>query len=173
MKKIYIFRGAPASGKGTITEAFMQKLPGKVAFLELDKFRWGFHRVNRSVFEVTEEEHALAYKNYLAMLENYLADGNYTIVTEGLFSSNTPSPHGNLEDVMSLVAKYDYEPVPILLYAPYDVLWDRNQKREYSVPEEEFKQLYDHVMQAESLEEHKIDVAQTSVDEAVAQLLQY
>jgi len=100
MRKIFIFRGSPSSGKGTITEAFMKKLGGRLAYIELDKFRWGFHLRNRTVPDIADDEHQLAYENYLAVLENYLKNGTYTIVTEGLFSWDTPGPHGNMQDIL-------------------------------------------------------------------------
>jgi predicted kinase len=171
MKKIYIFRGSPASGKGTITAALMSKLEGKVAYIELDKFRWGFHLVNRTVSQVSNEEHALAYRNYLSVLENYLTDGNYTIVTEGLFSWNKPGPHGNMQDILTLCKKHEYEAVPILLHADYDVLWDRNLKRKYSVPKEEFDDLYNTVMGERSESEYKISVGENTVSESVNRCL--
>jgi predicted kinase len=167
MKQIFIFRGSPASGKGTITLEFLKKIPGKVALIELDKFRWGFHLFNRSAPDITPEEHQLAYKNYLNVLENYLSDGSYTIVTEGLFSWNIPSPHGNMQDILPLCEKYDFQINPVLLTADYEVLWNRNMEREYSVPEGEFKDLYSHVMNEKSDSELFIDVEKNTVEQSV------
>jgi predicted kinase len=167
MKNIYIFRGSPASGKGTITKEFSRLLPGKVVLLELDTFRWGFHLINRTVADITAEEHELAYRNYLSVLENYLRDGSYTIVTEGLFSWSTPSAHGNMQDILMLGREYSFLCKPILLFADYQILWERNLKREYSVPEDEFNQLHHHVMQEQSEDETRIDVGLLSVDESL------
>lgn len=170
MKKIYIFRGSPASGKGTITKEFLKLIPGKVVFLELDKFRWGIHLVNRKISEVVIEEHELAYKNYLSVLENYLKDGSYTIVTEGLFSWNTPSAHGNMQDIIKLCEEYNYSYKSILLFADYQTLWERNLEREYSVPENEFNELHHHVMQEQSDIEIKINVGFATVSESIGLL---
>jgi len=167
MKKIFIFRGSPASGKGTVTKEFLKLIPDKVAFLELDKFRWGFHLVNRQVSDVSVEEHQLAYDNYLSVLENYIKNGEYTIVTEGLFSWSTASPHGNMQDLISLCEKYDCSYQCILLSADREILWRRNLDREYSVPEDEFEELYSHVMQEVSDSEFIIDVGDNSVVESV------
>lgn len=171
MKKIFIFRGAPSSGKGTITEAFMKKLRGRLAYIELDKFRWGFHLVNRAVPDITEDEHQLAYENYLSVLENYLKNGTYTIVTEGLFSWDTPGPQGNMQDILKLCVQYGYITYPVLLYAEKQILWDRNRKRPYAVPEEEFSHLYDFVMQKCSDDETTINVGTSSVNEIVEFLM--
>ncbi|MFP4022545.1 MAG: AAA family ATPase [Candidatus Paceibacterota bacterium] len=170
MKKIYIFRGPPSSGKGTITEVFLKTLDGKVAYIELDVFRWGFHLKNRAVPDVTIDEHELAYQNYLSVLENYLKNGSYTIVTEGLFSWSTPSPHGNMQDILTMCKKYGYSAHPILLFADKELLWERNTKREYFVPRQEFDELYDFVMQEKSDTETVIDVGNSSVEETVAKL---
>jgi len=171
MSQVYIFRGSPSSGKGTITNAFIKELPGKVAYIELDKFRWGFHLLNRTIPEISNEEHGLAYKNYLAVLENYLADGSYTIVTEGLFSWNSEGPHGNMQDIITLCEKYDQPYQAILLFADKKILEERNRQRKYSVPEEEFDELYDFVMQERSDTEIALDVGTLSVDESVHTLL--
>jgi predicted kinase len=170
MNSIYIFRGSPASGKGTITAEFLKQLPGKVVFLELDKFRWGFHLVNREVGDVSEVEHQLAYKNYLSVLENYLKSGQYTIVTEGLFSWDKPSPHGNMQDVLLLAKKYDFKSFPILLFADLETLWMRNLAREYSVPEGEFSELYSHVMDKQDKSEIVVDVTKNTVMESIKEL---
>ena len=37
----YVFKGAPASGKGTITKKFIKLIAGRVSLLELDNFRCG------------------------------------------------------------------------------------------------------------------------------------
>ena len=170
MKEIFIFRGSPSSGKGTITEAFIKRLKGKVVYIELDKFRWGFHLQNRTVPDITLDEHELAYQNYLSVLENYLKNGSYTIVTEGLFSWNSPGPHGNMQDIFMLCEKYNYTPHPILLYADKELLWERNTKRKYSVPRQEFDELYNFVMQQQSDKETAIDVGRLAVEETIAKL---
>jgi hypothetical protein len=59
-KKIFIFRGPPASGKGAVTDAFIPEIPGRVARLELDKFRWGIHLNERNIADVKDKEHELA-----------------------------------------------------------------------------------------------------------------
>jgi len=173
MKKIFIFRGSPASGKGTITEKFIKLIPGRVTYLELDEFRWNFHLKNRTIPDITDEEHQLAYENYLSVLENYLENGAYTIVTEGSFSWSTPGVHGNMQDILSLCKKYGYKHYPILLYADHNIMWKRNLKRKYSVPKKEFKMLYENAMQEQSNDEIKIDVGKQSISGSVRMLKQY
>jgi len=172
-KQIFIFRGAPASGKGTITKEFIPKVPGKVAYLELDMFRWNIHLCDREISEVTKSEHRLGYKNYLSVLENYLDDGGYTIVTEGLFAWNDDGPHGSISDILTLSDRYNVKAHPILLYADYEVLWRRNQQREYSVPKNEFDELHEYVMNEQSEEEIKLDVGKLSVKESVHKLAKH
>ncbi len=48
---VYIFRGAPASGKGTVVPKFCELLPKPVALISQDVLRWGFHRIGRPVGE--------------------------------------------------------------------------------------------------------------------------
>jgi predicted kinase len=167
MKQVYIFRCSPASGKSTLAKEFAKLIPGKVAFLELDTFRWGFHLVNRDITEVAVTEHQLAYSNYLSVLENYLADGRYTIVTEGLFSWNAESPHGSTKDIIALCEKYSRTYQSIVLSASPETLWHRNSEREYSVPKEEFEELYNHVTHEVSDTEFLLDVDSNSVGDSV------
>jgi predicted kinase len=167
-KKIFILRGSPSSGKGAVAKEFMKRISGKVAYLEEDAFRWGFHLVNRTVSDISDAEHLFAYKNYLSVLENYLENGTYTIVTEGLFSWKTHGPHGCMQDILKLCQKYNFNTYPVLLYGDYETLWERNCKREYSVPEEEFKMLYSYVNSEQSPDEIKIDVSINNIDSSVA-----
>jgi predicted kinase len=163
----YIFRGAPASGKGTLTKEFMKRLPGKIAYLELDALRWGFHLINRDIHEIEDEEHQLSYQNFLSLLENYCRNGKYTIVVEGLFSWDVPSPHGNIQDILSLLDHYQYEAKLLYLQADYDTLWERNTKRDYQVPKEEFDSLHNHVTQKIGDSEIIIDVQNNTIEECL------
>lgn len=63
-KTAYVLRGSPASGKTTVTELLVQRIPGRVATVELDTFRWNFHLRPRAVSEVAEDEHRLANVNF-------------------------------------------------------------------------------------------------------------
>ena len=99
-----------------------------------------------------------------------IKNGTYTIVTEGLFSWNKPGPHGNMQDILTLCTKYDYTPHPILLSADKELLWERNTEREYSVPRQEFDELYDFVMHEKSDTETVIDVGKSTVNETVSTL---
>lgn len=171
--KAYVFRGSSASGKGTIVKEFVKELPGKVAVLELDTFRWGFHLWNRTVADVTPEEHAFAYQHFLSSLELYCKNGNYTLVVEGLFSWDTPGPHGDMQDIIAIFKKYNVDHRLFLLYGDYEVLEERNAKRDYVVPQPEFKELYEYVMQKTSDEETHINVGEQSVPEIVQSLKTY
>lgn len=166
-KKAYIFRGAPASGKGTITKLFMQNLPGKVALLELDTFRWEFHSHIRKIQDITDEEHRFAYENFLLMLERYCQNGQYTLVIEGLFSWDTDSPHGNMQDILKILHTYKFTCFPFVLSAGEESLWKRNEEREYVVPRKEFDALYHNVMHKIGEEERVIDVTNHTPEETL------
>ena len=171
-KVAYVFRGSPSSGKGTLVKEFIGLLQGKTAKLELDVFRWSFHLYNRVPADFSEAEHTFAYKNFLLLLESYCENGEYTLVIEGLFSAHTSGPHGNLDDVLSILKKYGYEYRTFLLIANYDTLWARNVQREYVVPEAEFKQLYSYVNNGTSHEEIRIDVS-GSIEQTIENLKEY
>src|SRR5687768_9113190 len=104
---VYIFRGAPASGKGTLLPRFCESLPKPIALIEQDKFRWGFHLIARNVPDVSDAEHIFAHQNTLLIFEQYLKNGSYTIVIEGLFTWNdASSSQGSAKQFMELAKKY-------------------------------------------------------------------
>ncbi|MCA9385390.1 zeta toxin family protein [Candidatus Dojkabacteria bacterium] len=172
-KNIFILRGAPASGKGTISQQLLDTVNGKAAYIELDMFRWGIHLQNRQVEDVSVVEHLLAYKNYLSVLENYLENGSYTIVTEGTFSWSKDGEHGVAKNIIELSNNYDYNVCSVLLYADFEILWKRNLERDYSVPENEFRDLYEYVMSEESEDDIKINVGELSPHQTVEKILNY
>ena len=157
--QVYIFRGSPASGKGTVAPAFAQLLPKPVALIEQDKLRWGFHLIGRSVEEVTSEEHRMAYENTLIMFDRYLRSGKYTIVVEGLFSwDNDSSNEGSVRHFKELAKKYGFDITSIVLRADREVLMKRNRERPtYTTPDDEFNALYDNVYS-------KIDESEIAID---------
>lgn len=171
MKKAYIFRGSPASGKSTLTELLIKQFKSKTALLELDTFRWGFHYTNRNIEDISEEEHAFAYQNLLLLLENYCKNGQYDLVIEGLFSWSEDSSHGNIQDILAILKQYGFDFKIFLLSADYDVLWDQNLKRDYSVPKDEFKKLYNHVMKEVGPGEIVINLNHKSPEETLDDIL--
>src|SRR5437899_8589984 len=159
MKKAYIFRGPSSSGKTTITKSFLKQFPQKVVFLELDNFRFGFHVENRKALDVEEEEHFFAYKNFLLMLESYCQNGKYNIVIEGVTTWDTENAYGTMKDVLLLLKKYNYDYTLFLLMGDKETLWQRNTKRDYVVPRNDFDDLYDAVMSKVGEEEIRVDVS--------------
>ena len=94
-----------------------------------------------------------------------MQDGDYTIVVEGLFSWDTPSAHGNMQDIVHILKKYEFDYTLFLLSGDYETLWTRNTKRDHVVPESEFRSLYDHVMQKTSDDEVHLDVCKLTPEE--------
>lgn len=146
MKSVYIFRGAPATGKGTLVTAFSKLLPKPVALIEQDTFRWGFHLIGRKVPDVSDVEHLFAYKNMVLLYEQYLKSGSYTIVLEGLFTwDTTNSSQGNAKQLVNMAREHDFNVKSIVLKADKEELLRRNYRREYSVPSDEFEMLYNNI----------------------------
>jgi tRNA uridine 5-carbamoylmethylation protein Kti12 len=171
--KAYVFRGAPASGKGTITKELIKLIPSKVAYLELDEFRWGFHLNNRKIEDITEDEHKLAYDNFLSVLENYCKNGNYNLVIEGLFSWKEHGVNGNMDDIVGILEKYNFDYTTFFLKADLNTLWERNSNRKHIVPADEFRGLYDYVGVFEVGKETLVDVNKNSLNETLAFLKKY
>jgi predicted kinase len=145
---VYIFRGAPASGKGTLLPKFCELLPQPVVLIEQDKLRWGFHLINRKVADVSDEEHKLAYDNTCLLYEQYLKSGRYTIVIEGLFTwDNQESSQGSANHLIQLAKKRHSQSRSIVLKADKKELLKRNANRSYSVPLDEFEMLYKNIYQ--------------------------
>lgn len=172
-KCAYVLRGSPASGKSTITALLLKRLQGRVATLELDSFRWSYHLKPREISEITDDEHLLAFSNFLSVLENYCANGTYTLLLEGLFAWAKASPHGNMKDILECLRRYGFHLVLVRLEAPLEVLWQRNLKRNYVVPRLEFEELFANVMEDSGIEERKIDVSNLSEEDTLEQILAY
>ncbi len=144
--KVYIFRGAPASGKGTIVPEFAKKLPKPVALIEQDKLRWEFHLIGRKIEEVDDEEHRFAFENTLLIYEQYLKRHKYTIILEGLFTwDDKNASQGNVRQLAELAMRYDLPWTSIVLVADKEELLKRNSAREYAVPSGEFNMLYEKI----------------------------
>ncbi len=171
--QVYIFRGAPASGKGAVVPAFAEHLPLPVALIEQDKMRWGIHLIGRNITDVSAEEHRLANRNTTMLYEQYLKTGRYTIVLEGLFTwDDTESSEGNVRELADLAGQYDYDVTSIVLRASKEVLSQRNTDREYSVPAAEFDALYDAVYDTIDESELVIDSTDDTVEQTVGKLRQ-
>lgn len=170
--QIYIFRGSPASGKGTVVPAFAQLLPKPVALIEQDKLRWGFHLIGRSVEEITSEEHRMAYENTLILCDRYLRSGKYTIVVEGLFSwDDDASSEGSVQHFKDLAKQYGYDITSIVLKADKATLMLRNQERPTcTTPEDEFNNLYENVYSKIGESEIVIDSTHQTVEQTIDEL---
>jgi predicted kinase len=156
--KVYIFRGAPASGKGTVTPEFAKQLPKPVALIEQDKLRWGLHLIGRDIKDVTEEEHHFAFQNTLLLYEEYLKKGKYTIVVEGLFTwDDLSASQGNCKQLIDLAQKYNMAWKSIVLKADKQELQRRNSSRPYAVPLDEFETLHNSIYA-------KIDPTEITID---------
>ena len=161
---VYIFRGAPASGKGILLPKFCELLPRPVALIEQDKFRWGVHLIGRDVPDVSDVEHEFAHQNTLLIYEQYLSNGGYTIVIEGLFTWDNPaSSQGSAKELMTLAERYNHPCKSLVLRASKEELLARNLARSYAVPIEEFNTLHDNVYKTIGPEEIIVDSSQQDV----------
>jgi len=165
MKTVYIFRGAPASGKGTVVPKFCELLPKPVALISQDTLRWGFHLIARTVPDVQDEEHLFAYQNTLVMFEQYLKNGHYSIVLEGLFTcDDTTSSQGNVKELIELASRYGYSVKSIVLRADKEELLKRNAERPYAVPLDEFDVLYTNIYKTVDSSELVVDSSGQSLE---------
>lgn len=168
---VYIFRGAPASGKGSLLPAFCELLPKPVALIEQDKFRWGVHLIGRNIPDVNDEEHLFAHQNTLLMFEQYLKNGGYSIVIEGLFTwDDESSSQGSARQLAGLAKKYGYPCKNFVLRATKEELLRRNAVRGYSVPFDEFDQLYSNIYRTIGPNEIVVDSSGQSLDETLLTL---
>lgn len=169
---VYIVRGAPASGKGTVMPEFARLLPKPVALIEQDKLRWGIHLIGRSAEEVTSEEHRMAYENTLFLYERYLKSGSYTIVVEGLFTWNDmDSDQGAALKFIELAHENGFEVTPIVLKADKQTLIHRNiQRHSHTTPDDEFNVIYNGVYGIIDDSELVIDSTHDTVNDTIDKL---
>lgn len=169
--KVYIFRGAPASGKGTIVPEFAKQLSKPVTLIEQDKLRWGFHLIGRDIKDVSEEEHHLAFENTVLIYEQYLKRRKYNIVLEGLFTwDDKNASQGSVKQITELAERFGAAWTSIVLKADKEELLERNAAREYAVPPDEFNALYDKIYEKIDPLEILIDSTGKSPDETLKEL---
>ena len=143
-KTVYIFRGAPASGKTTLTRLLARRLPKPVATLEQDYFRWGIHNFSKPKSKVLHKEHLLADRNLIKIFREYLKDGSYTIIIDGPFTWDTDElGYINSRKLINVAKAYGYKCINIVLKADRKELIKRNNARKYTVPIKIFNEMYD------------------------------
>lgn len=134
-------------------------------------FRWGFHLIGREVADISEEEHRFAWQNMLEVYEQYLKNAHYTVVVEGLFTwDDAGSSQGNVKELVDLAAQYDFACKSIVLKAEKQTLLERNARRNYAVPAEEFEALHEAVYRTIDSSEIVYDSTDKTVEETVEQL---
>jgi len=171
MKSVYIFRGAPATGKGTVVPAFIKLLPTPAALITEDTFRWDFHLASRTIQDVTDDEHMFAYRNMVRIYEEYLKNGTYTIVLEGLFTwDDMRSSQGSARELAEIARTHGFTVRSIVLKADKKELLKRNKLRNYSVPVDEFNQLYANVYKTVADEEMVIDSTHQTAEQTLETL---
>lgn len=143
MKTVYIFRGAPAAGKGTVVPKFCELLPQPVVLISQAVLRWDFHSIGRKISDIDDTEHELANRNTEMLYEQYLKDGRYNIVLEGSFTwDDERSIQGNVKKLLELAHYYGFNARNVVLKADKKELLKRNVKRPYAVPVDVFEMLY-------------------------------
>lgn len=170
-RPLFVFRGSPAAGKGTLVPEFCKTLPPPVALLEHDTFRWGFHKMHRAYAEVSAEEHVFAFGNMLQTLERYLKRDAYSVVAEGLFTwDDREASQGNMQQIVEVAARCGAACVSVVLQADRQELEHRNSLRPYAVPDDEFDMLYTNVYKHIGPEEIVIDTTGQTVDGSIERM---
>jgi predicted kinase len=129
-----------------------------------------FHLIGRTVSEVSDDEHVFANRNTEMLYEQYLKNGTYTVVIEGLYTWDDASSQGSAKRLVELARQYGFEVKNIVLKADKEKLLARNAAREYSVPLDEFNMLYDGVYDAIDDGEIVIDSTDQTPEETITQL---
>ena len=137
---------------------FCKLLPPPVTCISQDVLRWDFHLIGRTVAEVSDDEHIFANQNTKLLYEQYLKQGGYTIVVEGLFTwDDAESSQGSAKEFADLAERYGYTVKCIVLKAAKEELLARNAARTYSVPADEFETLYANIYKTIAPKEIVID----------------
>lgn len=143
MRTVYIFRGAPATGKGTVVPKFCELLPQPAVLISQDVLRWDFHSLGRKLSDIDDSEHELANRNTEMLYEQYLKDGRYTIVLEGSFTwDDERSIQGSVKKLLGLAHQYGFNTRNVILKADKEELLKRNAERSYAVSIVVFEMLY-------------------------------
>lgn len=170
---VYVFRGAPASGKGTVVPLFCAEMLQPVTLIEHDAFRWGPHTAGRPVADVSEEEHAESFRAMVAAYAGQVRQGEGVLVIEGLFTyDDEVSSQGNARELRRIAEDSGCAYTGIVLYAAKQVLLARNAARPYCVPADEFDRLYDGVYSRIGADEIVIDSTLLSESETLQLIME-
>jgi predicted kinase len=157
---LYLFRGAPASGKTTMAHEFGRSLGVPVALLIQDTWRWGIHTIGREGGHIGKHEHRLADENMFLLLKQYLKNGNYIVIVEGSFTWDTEElSHINGKIMAELAQEYGYEFSSIVLKSSLNSLLRRNASntRMTKVPTDAVKKMSETVYRKIDPQEHVVD----------------
>lgn len=169
--KVYIFRGSPLSGKSTLAPLFSSLLPPPVAVIRHDMLRWDVHKMDRHFTKVTVEEHRFAFENLAVLFEQYLKNGTYSIIIEGLFTwDDAQSDQGDIATLRKLADRYGFLCKSIVLKANKEKLKERNRARSQEVPEEEFETLYRNIYRKIDPSEIVVDTTSATIPEVLSSL---
>lgn len=136
--------------------------------------RWGIHLGPRHFTEVSPREHRFAFENLKVLLEQYLKNGQYTIVIEGLFTyGDDESDQGDVVSLRRLAGMFGYECKSIVLKADRAVLDARNAERQQPVPSDEFDTLFSNVYEYIDESEIVVDTTDKSVEDTLEELKMY
>lgn len=172
-KNLYIIRGGAASGKTSITPLLAKELPSPVALLEQDNWRWGIHLVGRETRDVEKSEHAFADSLFMETLKSYLEHGKYTILVEGSFGWHpTEISTLSVHEITMLAKKYNYHTTSIVLKADIITQQNRNSTRKYTVPKDEFQEIYRAVYSYHDPSEIVIDSSGQNKEETLMTILE-
>ncbi len=84
----------------------------------------------------------------MLLFEQYLKDGGYDLVLEGLFTwDNANSNQGDAKHLIDMAQNYGFKATSIVLRAEKEELLRRNSERQYSVPNDGFEELYNNIYQ--------------------------
>jgi uncharacterized protein YraI len=104
-------------------------------------------------------------------LESYLEYGKYTIIVEGSFGWNQTSfTKISAKNITTLSKQYEYHPISIVLKSKNQA--ERNLRRQYVVPDNEFKVICNEVYSCCDKSEYILDSSEQTITQTLDSLTQ-
>jgi len=125
---LLIIKGYPGSGKTTLAGKFAKK--HDFALIKQDSFWFGLNPGSMISRFTRSLDRQVGFKNIISCTENYM-EVQKPILIEGALLVDVPGEPPIIPAVLSLAAKYKYDPIIITLKADDKTRHKRQRKRGY------------------------------------------
>ena len=164
MAKLILIRGAPGSGKSTLSVEVAKKLCRRTIVIPKDKIVFGFNFVN-----ISQDK----YKSQAVIKSatKYYLDNNINVIIDGVFGGKNPLK--KIKELKNLAKESKSKFYLVNLDVKFETSVLRDDKRSKRISKKEVKKWYDHFYIRSITEGFVLDNNKISKTKAVNEILKY